>query len=310
MKKQLNKLSKILIIFLLLLTFTGCTKILKDKDNKAVRNEETGQSITENILCRPTDKEVIDIYKKNDVDISKLPECTEMKLGGEYEGLWTNIFVRPLAYIIVKLGALFESTAIALIAVTIAIRLLLYPVTRKTAMQSEVIKEAQPELDKIEKKYKDKTDSESINKKGQEMMMVYQKYKINPLSGCIFAIIQLPLLFAFLEAINRVPAIFEETFLGLQMGTTPSGGIANGNYYYLILIVLILATTYFSFNLNKSTANPETQKQNNVMMIFMVVFIGFASFSLSAAVAVYWITSSLFTILQNVITDKLKGSKK
>lgn len=299
-----NKLKKTLIVLFLVVTLTGCTKVLKNDEGKAIRNEATGQSVTENILCLPTDEKLLKLYEENNKDISKLPECEDMPIWGEYESLWTNIFVKPLAFVIIKLGELFKSTGIALIAITFAIRLLLYPITRKTAMQSENIKKAQPELTRIEKKYENKTDPESQNRKGQEMMMVYKKYNINPLSGCIFAFIQLPLLFAFLEAINRVPAIFEEKFLYLQMGTTPWVAITSGNWYYLILVVLIIATTFFSFKMNQTTSAPELQKQNKMMMIFMTVFIGFASFTLPAAIAVYWITSSLFTILQNLITDK------
>ena len=309
MKK--NSLKKIIIVLLLLVTLTGCTKQLKGEDNKVVQNEKTGQSITENILCRPTSEELIKIYEDNGKDISKLPECKKMPIGGEYEGLWTNIFVKPLAFIIIKLGNLVGNAGLSLIIVTFAIRLILYPITRKTAMQSENIKKAQPELNRLEKKYENKTDAESQNQKAQEMMMVYKKHNINPLSGCLFAIIQLPLLFAFLEAINRVPAIFEGKFLYLEMGKTPWVAITSGDWYYAILVLLIVATTFFSFKMNKSTASPELQQQNKMMMIFMTVFIGFASFTLPTAIAIYWIVSSLFTVLQNLITDKsLRRSKK
>jgi membrane protein insertase Oxa1/YidC/SpoIIIJ len=71
--------------------------------------------------------------------------------------------------------------------------------------------------------------------KSQETMAIYKKYKINPLMGCLMAFIQLPLFFAFLEAINRVPAIFEEKLFGLQLGTNPVVGIGNGNYIYIVL---------------------------------------------------------------------------
>ena len=307
----MKKINKILVLILLVLSLSGCTKVLEDKDGKAVVNEVTGQSVTENVLCRPTDKETIKLYEEAGKDLSELQECSDMKVTGDYESIWNSFFVRPLAWIIIKVGELVNSSALAIIIITLAIRLLLYPVTQKTAMQSENIRKAQPEIDKIEKKYKDKTDQESMARKGQEMMLVYKKYNISPLSGCFFALIQIPLLFAFLEAINRVPAIFEETFLGFQMGTTPFIALKNGEFLYLILIVLIIATTYFSFKMNKSTAttSPEMQKQNNMMMWFMVVFIGFMSFQLSSAIAIYWIVSSGFTIFQNIITDVLSKRK-
>ena len=212
-----------------------------------------------------------------------------------------------LAWLIVKLGEVVNSTGLAIILITIGIRILLFPVTQKTAMQSENMKKAQPELARLEKKYENKQDQESMMKKSQEMMAIYKKYNISPMAGCIFALLQIPLLFAFLEAINRIPAIFEENFLGIfQMGTTPLVALRNGDWYYLILLVLIVATTFTSFKMNKSVANPELEKQTKGMMYFMIIFIGIMGFSLSSAIAIYWITSSVFTILQNVYTDIIK----
>lgn len=311
MKK--NKL-KFLIVILVTFILCGCTQALKDKDNKIIVNEKTGQSITENVMCRPTDKEVLAKYEENEVDLSKLPECEDMEVWGEYEGIWTNIFVRPLvrplAYVIVKIGNFVKSYGLSLIIMTILIRVALYPITRKTASQSEKMKDAQPELARLEEKYKDKTSQEEQMQKSQEMMAVYKKYNINPVSGCLFAFLQLPIFFAFLEAINRVPAIFEENFLGIfQMGTTPWVGITGGNYVYIVLNVLIAAATFFSFNnTTKDTAAMGNQKQTKMMTIFMTVFIIFMSFKLPAAVAIYWIISSCFTILQNILVKR--GKKK
>lgn len=304
MKKNYKK---IMILLLLVITLTGCTKTLQDKDKKPVKNEITGQSVTENILCKPTDTEMIKIYEENGKDLEKLPDCNKLTLTGEYEGLWNSFFVRPLGVAIIKLGKLFNSTALALIAITLIIRLILFPLTRNTAMQSELIKKAQPELTKLEKKYEGKTDTESMQKKSQETMLIYKKYNINPISGCLFSFIQLPLLFAFLEAINRIPAIFEGEFLTLNMGLTPWIAITNGKYIYIVIPLLIIATTYFSFKMNKSVASPELQKQNNMMMIFMTVFIGFMSFTLTTAIGIYWIVSSAFTIFQNLLTDRSRA---
>lgn len=307
----MKKIAKYFVILFLAIMLCGCTKILKTEDNKVVKNEETGLTVTENILCQPTDKELNKLYEANGLDITKLPKCSEMKIGGEYESIWTSIFVRPLAWLILKITSLVNSTGWALIIVTLIIRILLFPITQKTAMQSESIKKAQPEINKLEEKYKDKKDNDSMSRKGQEMMIIYKKYNISPLSGCLFSMLQIPLLFAFLEAINRVPAIFEENFLGIfQMGITPSIAIKAGQWYYIVLIILIVLSTYFSFKMNQTTATPEMQKQNKMMMWFMVVFVGIMSFQLSSAVAIYWITSTLFTILQNVYTDKIKSKVK
>ena len=91
--KRKNGKKKLIILLLLLTLTTGCTKTLVDKKGNAVKNEVTGQNLTENILCRPTDKDTIKAYEKNKVNIDKLPECKDIKeTRGKYEGLWTSIF--------------------------------------------------------------------------------------------------------------------------------------------------------------------------------------------------------------------------
>ena len=302
-----NKKTKFILLMLSILLLTGCTKNLKDSENKIVTNEKTGQSVTENIICRPTDEDMLKIYEDNNVDISKLPECKDFTPITDYEGLWTSFFVKPLAWVILKIGSLVKNNGLAIIITCLLIRCALIPVTRKTAMQSEMMKKAQPELERLEKKYAGKETTEDQQRKAQEMMMIYQKYKINPISGCLLAIIQLPLLFAFLEAINRTPAIFENKFLVIEMGTTVPKGIASGNYWYIILIILILGTTYLSFR--KTLKDQSLSQQGGQMkftLYFMLVIIAFASFSLPTALGLYWIASSTFTIVQNLLVERKK----
>ena len=304
--KKSNKKLLILLITVLLLT-TGCTKTLKDANKKVVTNPETGQSLTENILCKPTNKEIIELYKKNDVNIDNLPKCSKFQITtGGYEGLWNSIFVKPLAFVILWFNNYVKNAAIALIITSLIIRLAAYPLTKKTALQSELLKEAQPELQRLEKKYEGKNDQESLMKKSQEMTIIYKKYNINPVSGCLYAFIQLPLFIAFLEAINRTPAVFEGTFLGMQLGTTPSVGLLNNaNFIYLILIALVGLSTYFSFKMNKTTAQEGTDPMKNMTTI-MTVMIVVMGFFMSSALCIYWITTNLFTIGQNLLVKRSK----
>lgn len=304
MKK--NKIIKIGILIISVFILTGCTKILKDENKKIVKNEETGQVLTENIICKPTKQTTIDTYLKYNVNVDELPVCSKFSPVGNYEGLWTSLFVKPLAWLIIKIGVLLKNYGLALIVTCLAIRLILYPFTRKTAMQSELIKKANPELTKLEKKYENKTSVEDQNKKAQEMMLIYQKYKINPLAGCILAFIQLPLLFAFYEAIQRTPAIFEDKFLFFELGKTPWLAIKSGEYVYIILVVLIFVATLFSFRktLKDQATNPAMNMKYT--LYFMLAIITYSSFTIASAVGIYWITSNVFTIIQNVLVERKK----
>ena len=305
MKKTKNRLKVLLIISLVFLT-TGCATTLTDKEKQPVKNEVTGQNLIENIICKPTDKETIKVYEKNGVNIKKLPDCDEFKISdGKYESLWTTFFIKPLSFIIIKIGEIVKNYALAVILVSIAIRLIAFPITRKTALQSELIKKAQPEIERIQKKYKDKQDQESMMKQNQELLAVYQKYNINPMSGCLFSMLQLPLFIAFFEAIQRTPAIFEDIFLGLQLGTTPAVGITSATFYmYAILVILIGATTYLSFKMN-STGNMQdpSMKMMPYMMTGMIIF---TSLFMPSALGIYWITTNVFTIIQNILVKRSK----
>lgn len=303
-RKRIYK--KFLIVALMLLLTTGCTKTLTDSNKKAVKNEVTGQNLTENILCQPTNKETIKTYEKYKVNIDKLPKCENFKItSGGYEGLWTSIFVKPLAFLLILLGKNIGNYAVSLIIVSLAIRLIAFPVTKKTALQSELIKKAQPEIDKIQRKYKGKEDQESMIKQNQEMMMVYKKYNINPMAGCLFAMLQLPLFIAFFEAVQRTPAIFEGKFLGLQLGTTPSVGIGTTTFYaYAILMLLIAGTTLYSFKMN-STGNMQDPSMK-MMPMMMTIMIVVTATVMPSALGIYWVTSNAFTIVQNILVKRSK----
>lgn len=324
--KKLKKIGRVLIVFLLVFLLTGCTKQLtvektnsKGKKTKTVvryteGKNATGQSLTENILCRPEDQELVSLYNENGVKTDKLTECSKFTPSIKAsEGLWDNIFIKPLAWVILKLGYLVKNFGLAVMIAGFVIRLILFPVTKKSAMQSENMKKAQPELQRLEKKYANKADDQqAMMQKSQEMMAIYKKYNISLFSGCIVAFIQLPLFIAFLEAINRTPAIFEGKFLGLQLGTTPWFALSQGNWWYIIIPAIVFLVTFLSFK-NSNNQMPEDQSNpalgsTKMMMNMMVVIIGISSFQLSTAIGLYWIISSLFTVIQNALVKKGSGN--
>ena len=303
MKKKL-----IVLLAFLTLTMTGCTSYLKDDSKKIVKNEVTGQNIVKNILCQPTDENTLKVYKEYKIKVDNVPSCDKFKItSGGYEGIWNTIFVKPLAWVILKVGYLIKNFGLAIILVTLLIRLAMYPLTNKTAKQSELMKKVQPELNRLEKKYAGKTDQDSMMQKSQEMMLIYKKNNISPLSGCLFSFIQLPLFMAFYEALYRLPAIFEGKFLGLDLGLTPLIALQSGKWYYIIQVVLVFVVTFYSFKLNTGASlGKEQEAQMKTMRNVTLVMIGFASLSVSTAISLYWITNSTFTIVQNLIVKRSK----
>lgn len=137
----------ILLITILFIT-TGCTKSFIDSESE--------KQYTKNILCQPTTEEVKQVYINNeeetDVDITKLSTCEDFKItDGGYEGLWTSIFVKPLAWLIINLGKIVKNYGIAIMLLGIILRLILLPMSKKTMAMNENMKKAKPELDKLEK---------------------------------------------------------------------------------------------------------------------------------------------------------------
>ena len=328
MKKN-KKILILVISFVFLLT--GCTKQFKDADGKVIQDKTTSQTLVENILCKPVElkdtyedaiktkkKELKKQYTEGDIskkeynkeveellDLDELPVCTEISITeGRYESIWTSVFVKPLAWVIVKIGKLVGNYGLSIIIVTILIKLILFPLTYKTLKQSEIIKKVQPKLNKIEKKYAGKTDQESMMMKSNEMMAIYKEYKINPMSGCLMSFLQIPLFFAFYESLYRLPLLFEGKFLGLHMGMTPLAAAGQGNWYYLILPIIVGFVTYYSFKMNKNQTQNDQMKQMNMMFNVMVVMIFITSFSMSVAIIIYWIINSILGIIQNLIVKK------
>ena len=299
----MNKINKFLSIFLIIIVLmtTGCSKRQIDK--------ESGQAYIENIFCKPTSSELVETYEKNGIDITELPNCSEFNLTtGGYEGLWTSFIVKPLSYIILKLGNLVRSYGLAVILISIVIRALMLPMTIKTAMQSENMKKVKPKLDKLEKKYAGKTDEQSVMMKSQEMMLIYKENHINPFGSCLFALLQLPIFMGFIEAIYRVPLFFESEFLTLKLGTTTSQALSAGHYQYLIVVVLIVGATIISFKNMNASMDQQQQSQMKVMLYMMLGMIAIASFQLPVAIGIYWVTSSIFTLIQNIIVKKKFGT--
>ena len=308
MKNNKIKRTKIIVVLLLLLLTTGCTKTLTDSNKKAIKNPATGQTLTENIICKPTNKNTAKLYKKYNVNIDSLPECKDYKINtGKYEGVWNSLFVKPLAFVLITLGRKIGNYGVSIIIISLLIRLIAFPITRKTALQSELMKKAQPELNRLQKKYANKQDQESMIKQNQEMMAIYKKYNISPLSGCLFSFLQFPIFIAFYEAVQRTPVLFEDKFLGLHLGTTPFVGMTSSTVsaiVYVGLLLLVAASTYFTFKLN-TTGNMEdpTMKMMPTMMSGMILMTaGFVP----SGLGIYWVTSNIFTIIQNILVKRSK----
>ncbi len=302
-----NKKIKLLgFLVLCLFLLTACVRPLKD-DKKIITNPVTKQQLTENIVCQPEDKESIKVYNKykSKVDISKLPKCSEyMIFKGKYNGLWDSFFIKPLVVLLVQIGRLIKSYGLSIIIVTLILKLVTLPITISQIKQNKIMKEIQPELAKLEEKYVGKTDQASIMNKTREQAAIYKKYNLNPLSTIASGVLTAVIFIAFYESIMRTPVIFENVFIGFQLGTSPLTAFNSGKYIYLILVVLNVLITYLTLKITQLNTNKDSMQSMNTLFIVMPIIIGFMALVSPAALNIYWIVQSGFAFVQSYIINK------
>ena len=200
-------------------------------------------------------------------------------------GFWDKFFVNPLSQTLDWFANFFGNEyGISILIVTVIIRLIILPLTIKQFKSSRKMQEIQPELKKLQKKYKDDTQEQQ-----QETMKLFQQHGVNPMAGCFPVLVQMPILIGLYHAIMRNPEISSHSFLWLQLGEKDP----------FVLPILAAATTFFQQKM-MSTYMPNQQMQMmQTMMFIFPILIFVMAMSFPSALPLYWIYSNLFTIVQN-----------
>lgn len=285
--KKYKRVALLVASLSLVFVLAGCgVKYNKDVDGKIITDEVTGARSVANLIDQ-------------DVKISEL-----LSDGNLYDGL----LVVPISKFITFLGEMM-GYGIAIIVSTIVIRAAAFPITMKSTQNAKKMQEIQPKVEKIRNKYRGKdNDKEAQMRMNQEVMALYQKENVSMVKGCISPFITLPLFFAYFSAIYRTPGILnpEETFLGINLATTPKFAIASGDYLVIVLVVFVIAAQFFSMKV--STAGQGNDQTKN-MAYYMTAMMAFIIFTIPAGVVLYWGTGSLIMIAQNYIVKGKKTDK-
>ena len=184
----------------------------------------------------------------------------------------------------VSLG--FASYGIAIILLTLAIKVLMYPLMVKQVKSMKGMQELQPKIKQMQEKYKG--SPEKLNK---EMALLYKESGINPLAGCLPLLIQMPFLMAIFFAIRDFNYLQQPpSFLWLMDLSQPDP--------IYILPFLSAATTWVQ---SKQTTT-EVNQQAKMMLIFMPLFIGYISLEFPSGLVLYWVISNIFQIGQQWLT--------
>ena len=217
-----------------------------------------------------------------------------------------------------------HDVGIAIILLTIFVKTLLFPLAQKMARSQLIMKKLQPELDALKEKYKN-----NKQKLTEETFALYKKYKINPFFGIVVLFIQLPVIIGLYWVFYKggLPNIDPKmlySFIHL-----PTGGEVNMNFLGLIdmsgksVVLALLAgvTQFINTQITMPTPKDDPNKQKGLkdeiaksmhmqMKYVMPVFITVIAYSISSAVALYWVTSNLYTIAQELyVRKRIKFSK-
>ncbi len=203
-----------------------------------------------------------------------------------------NIIVQWLSDL---LKALFDFTSligipsygIAIILLTIIIKMILYPLTWKQLSTMRRTQKLMPKVQEIQKKYKN--DPQKAN---TMIMELYKENNANPLSGCLPLLIQMPIFIALYRALGNFQ-YGDPTFLYLNLTQKDP---------YFILAILAALTTFLQSKVSmpKTGAADPTQK---TMLYIMPLFMAYISYSVPSGLALYWVVMNVMTVLQQLFTN-------
>lgn len=301
-KKKTNKIKVFALLIMASFLLTGCTTTLVDRKGEAVVNPKTETKLIDNIICKPNDKDLQNLYKENGKSMNELPECQEVSLF-KWRGIWDTIFIYPVAAIFIAIGTITNSFLIAIIIFSLIARAISFSSSLASAKQNKKMKEIQPQINEINEKFKGRTDSAAMIEKNDALKKLYSDNDIKPMAGCLMTFGQLPLLVALIEVLYRVPILPE--FLKLST----ISGIKHGNMWYLLLAVVLIGLALVQ-SLIRQDGNKLTR--TDIIMAGVIVFmVSSIAFSVPSGMVVYFITSYTVGILEKVIIrHKLSTTKK
>lgn len=215
---------------------------------------------------------------------------------------------------------LVPSYGLGIVLLTVAINLVLFPLTLKQTRATRAFQSIQPEVRRLQKELKDKPEDMQ-----RELLRVQREAGATP-GGCLLPIlVQMPIWFALFSVLNDpltyIPsasglhaavASSETGFLGMQMGTSPSQSMALGILTavpYLMMMLVMVATQYvqqWHATYGQQTTGPQQQAAQTVTKI-MPLFIGIISWNFPAGLGLYWATSNIFRLAQQIVIFRIDG---
>ncbi len=224
-----------------------------------------------------------------------LSGCSQVNqdITADSTGFWSEYIVYPLSQTLMFFADLLgNSYGLAIIVVTIIIRVILLPLNIKQLRSSKAMQDIQPQLKELKSKYSSK-DAQTQQKLQKETMELFQSNGVNPLAGCLPIVVQMPVLIGFYHAIMRTHEIQAHSFLWLQLGESDP-----------FLAILTAGTTFLQQKLMLAGGAAGQNPQMQMMLYIMPLMIGTFAFFFPSALALYWIVGNCVMIAQTIFIRK------
>lgn len=207
---------------------------------------------------------------------------------------WFGFIARFLLEALIWVNTFTKNYGFAIIVLTIAIKIVLYPLQHKSIVSMKKMQKVQPKVESIKNKYKKaRSDTEQRQKMNVEMMKLYQQEGINPMGGCLPIVLQLPILWGFYGLLSRAIELRGAPFIWWIHDLS-----AKDPYY--VTPILMTATMFIQQAITPTTVDPA---QKRMFMIMPIVF-GWIFKEFPSGLVLYWLVQNVLTIVQQMIMNK------
>ena len=246
---------------------------------------------TTRLFAGAKESAVLDLYEDQGID----------KFGLSIDWGWFSMIAKPIWWMLTTLFGYVGNFGVAIILLTVIIRLFLFPIAQKQFASMAAMKAIQPKMKALQERYKD-----DKQKQQQEIMAMYKEEKVNPLAGCLPILIQIPIFFALYKTLILAIEMRHQPFvLWLKDLSAPDPATILNLFGYLPfdvpsllaigpLAILLGVTMWMTFKMNPTAMDPIQQQIFNIMP-WMLMFV-MAPFA--AGLLLYWVTNNVLTLAQ------------
>jgi YidC/Oxa1 family membrane protein insertase len=217
---------------------------------------------------------------------------------------WTDIIARPLLYVLHFFYKYIHNYGVSIILLTLCVKILFWPLTRKSYKSMKEMQKLQPRMAKIREKHKN--DKQKMN---QEMMALYKTYKVNPMGGCLPMVIQLPVFFALFRVLGSSIELRHAPFILWINDLSAPDRLFNFPFeipfmtppYGIPVLTLLMGASMFIQQ--KMTPTPGDPAQAKIMMFLPIIFT-FMFINFPSGLVLYWLVNNLLSIGQQYSIHK------